>query len=84
MITKKQKKVITEVLGKHYSIAIIFHLEKKKIYNTNGNTFSKASIQKIMNGTQPNEIVEMEIAKLVAKVKLQQQKDQETIKNLLK
>lgn len=84
MITKKQKKVINEVLGKHYSIAIIFHLEKKKIYNADGNTFSSASIQKIVNGTQLNEAVEMEIAKLVAKVRAQQQKDQEIIKTLLK
>jgi hypothetical protein len=78
MITEKQKETIIEVLGKQFSRLIIPHLTKKKIFNAGGNEFSPASIQKIVSGKQPNEKVELEIAKLVAKVKTQKKKAQET------
>lgn len=78
MITEKQKETIIEVLGKQFSRLIIPHLTKKKFFNADGHEFSPASIQKIVSGKQPNEIVELEIAKLVAKVKTKKNKNQET------
>ena len=83
MITKKEKEKIIAVLGKQFSRAIIPHLTKKKIFNADGNEFSPASIQNILSGNQTNEAVEMEIAKLVARVKRQKEKAQERKNNLL-
>lgn len=84
MITDKQKEKIIEVLGKQFSRSIISHLTKKKIFNADGHEFSPASIQKIVSGTQPNEPVELEIAKLVAKVKIQKKKNQDTKNKFLR
>jgi hypothetical protein len=84
MITEKQKETIIEILGKQFSKLIIPHLSKKKILNANGHEFSPASIQKIVSGKQPNEAVELEIAKLVAKVKKQKNKHQETKNKFLR
>lgn len=84
MITEKQKERIIEVLGKQFSRLIIPHLTKKKIFNADGHEFSPASIQKIVSGKQPNEAVELEIAKLVAKVKTQKNKNQETKNKFLR
>ncbi|PWA09531.1 hypothetical protein [Flavobacterium laiguense] len=84
MITEKQKETIIEVLGKQFSRLIIQHLTKKKIFNANGHEFSPASIQKIVSGKQPNETVELEIAKLVAKIKNKKKKAQETKNKLFK
>jgi hypothetical protein len=84
MITEKQKQKIIEVLGKQFSRAIIPHLKKKNILNAKGHEFSPCSIQKIVSGKQPSEAVELEIAKLVAKVKIQKKKNQETKNEFLK
>ena len=80
MITCNQKQTIIEVLGKQYSPKIISHLSSKNIYNSDGHIYSTSSIQKIVSGKQPNDTVELEIAKLVAKVK----KQKEILNNLLK
>jgi hypothetical protein len=80
MITCNQKQTIIEVLGKQYSPKIISHLSSKNIYNSDGHMFSSSSIQKIVSGKQPNDTVELEIAKLVAKVK----KQKEILNKLLK
>jgi hypothetical protein len=84
MISYNQKEIIIEILGKQYSPKIISHLSNKNIYNSDGHIYSTSSIQKIVSGKQPNDIVEMEIAKLVSKVKKQKQKAQETKNKLLK
>lgn len=84
MITEKEKEKIISVLGKQYSRPIIKHLTRKKIFNADGHEFSPASIQKIVSGKQPNEAVELEIAKLVAKVKNAKKRAQERKDNLLK
>jgi hypothetical protein len=84
MINEKEKEKIIEILGKQFSRTIIPHLTKKKIFNANGHEFSPASIQKIVSGKQPNEAVELEIAKLVAKVKTQKNKNQETKNKFLR
>ncbi|WP_166919848.1 hypothetical protein [Flavobacterium poyangense] len=80
MITCNQKQTIIEVLGKQYSPKIISHLSSKNIYNSDGHIYSTSSIQKIVSGKQPNDTVELEIAKLVAKVK----KQKEILNKLLK
>jgi hypothetical protein len=82
MITETQKKKIKEVLTKHYSHKIIDHLNENVIFNTKGNPYSRTSIARIVAGEQANEIVEMEIAKLVAKTR-EEQKEAEKIKNQL-
>lgn len=84
MINCTQKEIIIGILGKQYSPKIISHLSNKNIYNSDGHIYSTSSIQKIVSGKQPNDIVEMEIAKLVAKVKKQKEKAQETKNKLLK
>ncbi|MBS7230189.1 hypothetical protein KHA90_04055 [Flavobacterium psychroterrae] len=80
MINCKQKEIIVGVLGKQYSPKIIEHLNKKKIFNSNGVPYSNPSIQKIVSGTQKNNIVELEIGKLLVKVK----KKEQTKNNLYK
>jgi hypothetical protein len=58
---------IKEVLGNHYSMKIINQLNRLGIFNANGNPFSGGSIRKIVNGNQPNEAIELEILKIVAR-----------------
>ena len=60
---------IKSVLGNHYSKAIIEHLNKKQIYNSNGNPFTGGALRKIVNGFNKNEDVEMEILKFTARIK---------------
>lgn len=83
MIDTAQKEAIKNVLGKHYTLKVVFYLEKRKIYNSDGNTFSSASIQKIVSGKQENPVVEMAIAKLVSLVRRQNLKDHKIKNNLL-
>lgn len=56
---------IKEVLGNHYSMKIITQLNKLQIFNADGNSYSGDSIRKIVNGFQPNEVIELEIMKIV-------------------
>jgi hypothetical protein len=84
MITENQKKKITEVLTKHYTHKIIDHLTANGIFNAKGNQFSSASIQRIVSGEQPNETVELEIAKLIAKTRTEQKEAQKIKKKLFK
>ena len=76
---ENQKDIIIAVLEtSHYSPKIIEYLNKKKIYNSNGDPYSCASIQKIVSGTQKNIIVELEIVKLLDEVKkIKETKDKE-------
>lgn len=58
---------IKKFLGNHYSMKIIPKLNALGIFNANGEPFSGSSIRKIVNGNQPNEAIELEIMKIVAK-----------------
>lgn len=83
MIDEAQKEKIKKTLGKHYTLQVVFYLEKRKIFNSDGNPFSSASIQKIVSGKQENPAVEMAIARLVSRVKRQTIKDHKIKNNLL-
>ena len=83
MINENQKDTIIAVLGKQYSPKIIEYLNKKKIYNSNGDSFSCASIQKIVSGTQRNDIVELQIVNLVNVVKKRNEKTAKKLQTLL-
>lgn len=61
----KEQKRIKSVLGNHYSSKIIAHLNRKEIFNADGNPFASGSIRKIVTGKQGNPTVEVEILKLV-------------------
>lgn len=83
MINHSQKETIILVLGKHYSPKIIAHLNKKEIFNSNGNAYSSASIQKIVSGIQHNDIVELEIVSLVKTAKKLNEKTAKKLQTLL-
>lgn len=83
MINENQKDTIIAVLGKQYSPKIIEHLNKKKIFNSNGDPFSSASIQKIVSGVHKNDIVELEIVNLVTAVKKRNEKTAKKLQTLL-
>lgn len=74
MIQAVEKQTIIKYLGKHPSRLIIPHLNRKKIFNSKGKSFSPKSIQNIINGETDNTIVEMEIFKIVATKKEEAQK----------
>ncbi|RZL47555.1 MAG: hypothetical protein EOP00_11640 [Pedobacter sp.] len=63
---------IKKVLGNHYSQKIIEQLNKMQIVNSSGNPYSAGSIRKIVNGNQPNEEIELQILKIVAKAEKKQ------------
>jgi hypothetical protein len=65
MIIEQQKIEINSVLGKHYSSKIIPHLESKGIKPLRAEKFTKAIIQKIINGYVEDLSTEIEILKFV-------------------
>lgn len=83
MITKTEKKLIVATLGKQYSGKVIEHLEKRKIYNSKGGSFSASGIRNIVSGIE-NLKVENEILKLVAKEKARIERDKKKRKNIVK
>lgn len=83
MINCNQKNTIILVLGKQYSPKIIAHLNQKKLFNSNGDPYSSASIQKIVSGIQKNDIVELEIVSLVNATKKRNEKTAKKLQTLL-
>jgi hypothetical protein len=69
MITTIQFEAIKKYLGSQYSPKIIAHLDRKKIYNSNAESYKPSSIQKIAKGEQENLQVEKEIFNLIDKLK---------------
>lgn len=67
MISKKEKKLLIEVLGHQYTPKIMPYLEKLGIRNERGKQFSVESIRMIANGFRENEKVELAIMQLVNK-----------------
>lgn len=65
MIKPFEKEIIIEHLGKQPSKKIIPILNKKKIYNSKGKSFSPKSIQDIINGKTENRSVETQIIKII-------------------
>lgn len=77
MLSKTEKEGVKYFLGKHYSKKIIEYLSKRKIFNSFGNVYSLASIQRIVNGKQENLIVEKAIFSLILIIKNRKNKDLE-------
>lgn len=50
MITVAQKKQLKKVLGNRYSVRVISYLTENKIFNKNGQPFSKGYISHVLNG----------------------------------
>lgn len=71
-MTEQEIIYIKKVLGNHYSMKIINHLNKAGLYNANGEPYSGNSIRKVVNGYQPNPELELEILKIVAKTEKKQ------------
>ncbi|NHN25188.1 hypothetical protein FIA58_005800 [Flavobacterium jejuense] len=69
MIKSFEKDIILHFLGKQPSKKIIPVLNKKKIYNIRGKSYSPKSIQDIINGKTENRIVEIQIIKIIEKEK---------------
>ncbi len=65
MIKPFEKEIIIKYLGKQPSKKIIPVLNKKKIYNSRGKSFSPKSIQDIINGKTENRSVETQIIKII-------------------
>lgn len=83
MITKTEKKLIVATLGKQYSTKVIEHLNKRKVFNARGGSFSAPGIRNIVSGTE-NLRVETEILKLVAKEKTRIEREKQRRKNIVK
>jgi hypothetical protein len=83
MITQKEKNTIIKTLGKHYTNSILLELEKKQIFNTNGQPYLAANIRKLVAGDWENETLEIEILKLVNSTMKSQQKAAEKRKKLI-
>ncbi|MDL2143554.1 hypothetical protein QQY79_13570 [Flavobacterium tructae] len=67
MISKKEKKLIIEILGRQYTPKVMPYLKKAGIKNERNNDFSVDSIRMITNGFRENERVELAIMQLVNK-----------------
>jgi len=67
MISKKEKKLIIEILGHHYTPKVMPHLKKLGIKNEKNIDFSVDSIRMITNGFRENETVEFAIMQLINK-----------------
>lgn len=65
MIKPSEKEIIVKYLGKQPSRSIIPVLNKKRIFNARGKSFSPKSIQDIINGKTENFKVETQIVKIV-------------------
>ncbi|WP_421801794.1 hypothetical protein [Flagellimonas sp.] len=69
MITKKQKKELTAILGKKYTEPIMEELHLLAMRNRNGLPYSANHIRNVMNGYQEQKNLEKVIFDLAAKVK---------------
>lgn len=84
MISKDDKKIIVGVLGSHYSIQIIKHLEDNGFKPKRAPAFTANLIQQIMNSHHQDEEIEFEILSLVNAKKKQLDKMAKKKKDLLK
>jgi hypothetical protein len=84
MITAEEKQEIIEVIGKHYSIAIIQHLENEGIKPVKADCFTPNLMQQIVNGTHENEAVEMEILRFLNKKRILKEKILKKRQSLIK
>lgn len=80
MIKPLEKEIIVKYLGKQPSKKIIPILNKKRILNARGRSFSPKSIQDIINGKTENLRVETQIIKIVEAAR-RKEKRMETLKN---
>lgn len=83
MITKKEQQSIIEVLGKHYTKAIISYLQSIGLFNRKGEPYSAESIRQIVNMEVEKPPVEIAILKLVAKTRLAIKRNAVARKNLI-
>lgn len=67
MISKKEKRLLIEILGCQYTPKVMPYLQKLGIKNEKGKSFSVDSIRMIANGFRENEKVELAIMQLVNK-----------------
>ncbi|MFH7013109.1 hypothetical protein ACHRV5_14675 [Flavobacterium sp. FlaQc-52] len=67
MISKKEKRLLIEVLGRQYTPKIMPYLQNVGIKNEKGKQFSVDSIRMITNGFRENEKVELAIMQLINK-----------------
>ncbi|MBA0884942.1 hypothetical protein [Flavobacterium undicola] len=67
MISKKERKLMLETLGKKYTPKVIPYLRKLGLKNERGKDYSVESIRLITNCFRENEAVEMAIMQLVNK-----------------
>lgn len=80
MISKEEKKVIVGVLGSHYSIQIIEHLEKNGFKPKRAPVFTAELIRQLMNSHYENEELEYAIISFVNEKKKQKAKRQTILK----
>ena len=84
MISIEEKEEIISVIGKHYSIPIIKHLEALEIKPKKTDVFTTGLIQQIVNGNYTNEEIEIAILELVKITKKQKEKRAKKRKSLIK
>lgn len=58
MITKKQRKEFTRVVGNRYTARIRAFLEKNNIVNSEGKPYGDSTIRHVFNGSFNNDAIE--------------------------
>ncbi len=84
MISKEEKKVIVGVLGSHYSIQIIEHLQNNGYKPKKAPVFTANLIQQIMNAHHEDDDVEFAILSLVQEKKREKEKLAKKRQSILK
>ena len=84
MISVSERKFIIKAFGKHYSPAIIPHLNKLKLFNSLNDPFSPQAIQHLVGGHRENLPVEAAIIKFAATTLANKRKSELNRKALLK
>jgi len=64
MIHKEQRKKLKEVLGYHYTAAVLKILKEKKITNNRGTAYGESMIRNVFNGINENKKIEKTILEL--------------------
>lgn len=67
MISKREYKLMIEVLGVHYTPKVMPYLKKLGLKNEKNKDYSVLSVRQITNGYRENEAIELAILQLVNK-----------------
>ena len=83
MISREESKVIKKIIGSNYSRKIVDNLDLIGLKTKIGSSYTTSYIINIVNGQTSNEVVESAIFDMCKKCKLEQQKKEQTRREVL-